>query len=301
MPKVPLWRCHSSLPWAPGAGSPGHWLPHTLGTSRRAARSPLGGCGRVARPRSPMVHPSTPRCGHRLGSFDAVVAGDVYASRPKIFDVMGRLATQNMYSTTSEAMQELAVAGAPRCHTHPNPDPNPDPDPVHSFRRRAGLRRGGRAALPLVRKADGRRPLPHRRHASHARARRAHHRRAHRRACRHRSRRRAADGYDGQARRAKGRRRRARRRTRRRAGGRCGADAAAERRGAAVHRCGVAVATAAYAICGAAAVGACRKRLVAARAAGGAHAAAVGADRTLAARAAVPVAGADAGRGCQLR
>ena len=82
-------------------------------------------------PRPPSIpisnlRPATPRCGHRLGSFDAVVAGDVYASRPKIFDVMGRLATQNMYSTTSEAMQELALAGAPRRRTtSPQPCPSP--------------------------------------------------------------------------------------------------------------------------------------------------------------------------------
>ena len=43
-----------------------------------------------------------------------MVAGDVYASRPKIFDVMVRQAAQSMYCTTSEAMQELAVAGAPQ-------------------------------------------------------------------------------------------------------------------------------------------------------------------------------------------
>ena len=82
---------------------------------------------------------------------------------------------------------------------------------------------------------------------------------------------------------------------------RLGADAAAERRGTAVHRCGVAVAAAAYAVCGAPAVGTCRKWLVAARAASGTHAAAVGADRALTTRTAVPVAGADAGRGRQLR
>ena len=125
MLRVPLWWCHSSLLWAPGTGSPGHWLPPALRTSRRAARGPLvRPCGPAEVADGAPFH--TPRCGHRLGSYDAVVAGDVYASRPKIFDVMGRLATQNMYSTTSEAMQELAVAGAPRCLTHPDPNPNPD-------------------------------------------------------------------------------------------------------------------------------------------------------------------------------
>ena len=105
-------------------------------------------------PRPPSIpisnlRPATPRCGHRLGSFDAVVAGDVYASRPKIFEIMARLAQESMYSTTpaghagaipnptlslsatrysttSEAMQELALAGAPRRRTtSPQPCPSP--------------------------------------------------------------------------------------------------------------------------------------------------------------------------------
>jgi len=110
---VPPRRRHSSHACAPRTGSPRRGLPRTLGTRRRAARGPMGPCGRCGpRPRSPVVlrppsipptllRPATPRCGHRLGSFDAVVAGDVYASRPKIFEIMARLAQENMYSATT--------------------------------------------------------------------------------------------------------------------------------------------------------------------------------------------------------
>jgi hypothetical protein len=89
------------------------------------------------------------RCGHRLGSFDAVVAGDVYVSRPKVFEVLARLLKQNsarrslpavpaavplsprqpgahppssrsrkpcaVFCTTSEAMAEFAMAGGLGC------------------------------------------------------------------------------------------------------------------------------------------------------------------------------------------
>ena len=175
---VPPRRRHSSHACAPRTGSPRRWLPRTLGTRRRAARGPMAAVvpwglrplwpsaevalgrgaapSRRGRPVIPptLLRPATPRCGHRLGSFDAVVAGDVYASRPKIFEIMARLAQENMYSaitaprpgamrelsltlslsltptrysTTSEAMQELALAGAPRRRTT---SPHPCPSPV---------------------------------------------------------------------------------------------------------------------------------------------------------------------------
>ena len=59
---APSWRrrCHSSLPWPPGAGSPGSWPPCALGTSRCAAQGqwiPNGRVrsGREARQKSPVL------------------------------------------------------------------------------------------------------------------------------------------------------------------------------------------------------------------------------------------------------
>ena len=53
MVTVPSWWRHSSLPWPPGADSPGSWLRYALGTIRRAAQGPVGGlrCGREAKPK----------------------------------------------------------------------------------------------------------------------------------------------------------------------------------------------------------------------------------------------------------
>ena len=82
-------------PAAEPLGAP--WDPRPLWPSAEVA-------GAVLRPPSippTLLRPATPRCGHRLGSFDAVVAGDVYASRPKIFEIMARLAQENMYSATT--------------------------------------------------------------------------------------------------------------------------------------------------------------------------------------------------------
>eukprot|EP00964_Phaeocystis_antarctica_P149872 scaffold117131_cov48-Phaeocystis_antarctica.AAC.4 len=50
MAKVPCWSCHRTLPRPPGADFPGSWLRCALGTSRWAARGPMGGCGAAVRP-----------------------------------------------------------------------------------------------------------------------------------------------------------------------------------------------------------------------------------------------------------
>lgn len=47
------------------------------------------------------------RCGHRLGSYDSVVAGELYATKPHIFAVLSRLfATPANSPTIADAMQE---------------------------------------------------------------------------------------------------------------------------------------------------------------------------------------------------
>ena len=52
MRQAPSWQCHRSLhrPGPPGAGSASCWLRSALGTSRRAAQGPMGGCGAAVRP-----------------------------------------------------------------------------------------------------------------------------------------------------------------------------------------------------------------------------------------------------------
>ena len=54
-------------------------------------------------------------CGHRIERYDAVIAGDVYAARPKIFEVLAQLSSKSIYCTTSEAMMELAAQGTLAC------------------------------------------------------------------------------------------------------------------------------------------------------------------------------------------
>ncbi|KAL3912560.1 MAG: hypothetical protein SGPRY_008299 [Prymnesium sp.] len=51
-------------------------------------------------------------CGHRVEAYDAVVAGDVYVTSPKIFAALERLAESSIYYTTSEAMQLFASGGS---------------------------------------------------------------------------------------------------------------------------------------------------------------------------------------------
>ena len=53
--------------------------------------------------------------GHRLQTFDAVVAGDLYAARPVLFEVLLQLSTDSIYVTTSDAMHELAMRGTLAC------------------------------------------------------------------------------------------------------------------------------------------------------------------------------------------
>ena len=55
------------------------------------------------------------RCGHRLGSYDAVVAGDVYATKPRIFAVLARLFASSIDCTIADSMQELAQQGLLGC------------------------------------------------------------------------------------------------------------------------------------------------------------------------------------------
>ena len=52
MVKVPSWWCHHRLlVWPPlGASSPAALLRYALGTNRRAAQGPMGGCGAAVRP-----------------------------------------------------------------------------------------------------------------------------------------------------------------------------------------------------------------------------------------------------------
>lgn len=52
------------------------------------------------------------RCGARLKTFDAVVAGEAYACTPKIFEVLASLFTQSLSTSLVDAMAELADAGA---------------------------------------------------------------------------------------------------------------------------------------------------------------------------------------------
>ena len=181
---VPPRRRHSSHACAPRTGSPRRGLPRTLGTRLRAARGPMGPAAAVAlgrgrpRPRCcalsartsrnfppTLLRPATPRCGHRLGSFDAVVAGDVYASRPKIFEIMARLAQENMYSATtaprpgacgsclslSLSLTPTRYSAAPGGHAGaiPKPKPKPNPNQVqHDLGGHAGAGSGGCAAPP---------------------------------------------------------------------------------------------------------------------------------------------------------
>ena len=49
--KVPPWQRNCSPPWPPGAGSPGSWLRHALGTSRAHRSGPMVGCSVALRPR----------------------------------------------------------------------------------------------------------------------------------------------------------------------------------------------------------------------------------------------------------
>ena len=55
------------------------------------------------------------RCGHRLGSYDAVVAGEVYATRPRLFETLARLFVQSLSTSLADAMGELASQGTLGC------------------------------------------------------------------------------------------------------------------------------------------------------------------------------------------
>ena len=52
------------------------------------------------------------RCSPRLGSFDAVVAGEVYATTPQLFEVLTELFRERASTSLADAMSELADRGA---------------------------------------------------------------------------------------------------------------------------------------------------------------------------------------------
>lgn len=56
------------------------------------------------------------RCGHRLGSYDAVVAGELFVTKPLIFSILTRLFSTASHSPTiADAMQEFAAQGELGC------------------------------------------------------------------------------------------------------------------------------------------------------------------------------------------
>ena len=55
------------------------------------------------------------RIGHRLHSYDAVIAGDVYATLPSLFALLTEMLSETLFCTIADAMQELASRGALGC------------------------------------------------------------------------------------------------------------------------------------------------------------------------------------------
>lgn len=51
------------------------------------------------------------RCSPRLGSFDAVVAGEVYATTPKVFELLADLFSQSLSTSLADAMEVFADRG----------------------------------------------------------------------------------------------------------------------------------------------------------------------------------------------
>ena len=51
------------------------------------------------------------RCGPQLGSFDAIVAGEVYACTPNIFELLAGLFSQSLSTSLADAVAELADRG----------------------------------------------------------------------------------------------------------------------------------------------------------------------------------------------
>ena len=47
------------------------------------------------------------RCGPQLGSFDAVVAGEAYATTPSIFELLARLFAHSPSTSMADAMGEI--------------------------------------------------------------------------------------------------------------------------------------------------------------------------------------------------
>ena len=55
------------------------------------------------------------RCSHSLRSYDAVVAGEVYATRPLLFEILARKFSASFATSLSDAVEELAVQGGLGC------------------------------------------------------------------------------------------------------------------------------------------------------------------------------------------
>lgn len=100
----------STLDWASGA--------HCNATCRNGRCNALAKVQRRQREDGAGGHTFTHLAagvGHRIEAFDAVVAGDIYAARPVVFDVLARLTKDSIYVTTSDVMHELAVRGSLAC------------------------------------------------------------------------------------------------------------------------------------------------------------------------------------------
>lgn len=52
------------------------------------------------------------RCGVKLGAFDAIVAGEVYATSPQIFATLAELFSRSLSTSLNDAMSEIADRGA---------------------------------------------------------------------------------------------------------------------------------------------------------------------------------------------
>jgi serine/threonine protein kinase len=55
------------------------------------------------------------RCGHKLRSYDAVVAGEVYVSRPRLFELIAACFVQSLSTSLADVMGELAQQGLLGC------------------------------------------------------------------------------------------------------------------------------------------------------------------------------------------
>ena len=79
------------LTWARGPAGPANWARIALAEHDRSRAI---------------------RCGPQLGSFDALVAGEVYACTPNIFELLAGLFSTSLSTSLADAMAELADRGA---------------------------------------------------------------------------------------------------------------------------------------------------------------------------------------------